>query len=70
MVMTEACQHVVGVHDCMPVILKREDWGDWLDCSPVYPEQSRRTAGLLCRPYPELMAVERTAESWIRKGGS
>jgi hypothetical protein len=28
--MTEACIHVAEVHDRMPVILKREDWGDWL----------------------------------------
>ena len=60
MVMTEACQHVAGVHDRMPVILKREDWGDWLDGAPD-------AAGLLCRPYPELMAVERTTEGWARR---
>jgi putative SOS response-associated peptidase YedK len=57
MVMTEACQHVAGVHDRMPVILKRADWADWLDGPPD-------AAGLLCRPYPELMVVERTAEGW------
>ena len=60
MVMTEACQHVAGVHDRMPVILKRADWPDWLDGAPDQ-------AGLLCRPYPELMVVERTAESWVRR---
>src|SRR6478752_5819771 len=27
MVMTEACQHVAGVHDRMPVILQPKDWG-------------------------------------------
>jgi putative SOS response-associated peptidase YedK len=26
MVMTEACHHIAGVHDRIPVILKREDW--------------------------------------------
>lgn len=57
MVMTEACQHVADVHDRMPVILKRQDWADWLDGPPD-------AAGLLCRPYPELMVVERTGESW------
>ena len=62
MVMTEACQHVAGVHDRMPVILRRADWGDWLDGPPD-------AAGLLCRPYPELMVVERTAESWVRRAG-
>ena len=60
MVMTEACQHVASVHDRMPVILKREDWTDWLDGTPD-------DAGLLCRPYPELMEVERTGESWVRR---
>ena len=60
MVMTEACQHVAGVHDRMPVILRRADWGDWLDGPPD-------AAGLLCRPYPELMVVERTAEMWVRR---
>jgi putative SOS response-associated peptidase YedK len=41
-------QHVVGVHNRMPVILKRADWADWLDGPPD-------AACLLCRPYPELM---------------
>ena len=60
MVMTEACQHVASVHDRMPVILERDDWADWLDGAPDQ-------AGLLCRPYPELMAVERTGETWVRR---
>jgi putative SOS response-associated peptidase YedK len=65
MVMTEACIHVAGsaaepaepghLHDRMPVILKPEDWGDWLDGAPD-------DAGLLCRPYPDLMVCERTSE--------
>lgn len=60
MVMTEACIHVADVHDRMPVILRREDWGDWLDGPPD-------AAGLLCRPYRELMAVNRTADPWVRR---
>jgi putative SOS response-associated peptidase YedK len=60
MVMTEACQHVADVHDRMPVILKRDEWSDWLDGPPD-------AAGLLCRPYPELMVAERTGESWVRR---
>jgi putative SOS response-associated peptidase YedK len=60
MVMTEACQHVAGVHDRMPVILQRDDHADWLDGPPD-------AAGLLCRPYPELMVVERTADPWVRR---
>jgi len=57
MVMTEACIHVADVHDRMPVILRRDDWNDWLDSAPD-------EAKLLCRPYPDLMVVNRTAEQW------
>lgn len=60
MVMTEACRHVADVHDRMPVILQRRDWTDWLDGAPD-------AAGLLCRPYPELMVVERTGEAWVKR---
>ena len=61
MVMTEACIHVADVHDRMPVILRRDDWADWLDGPPD-------AAGLLCRPYPDLMVVNRTADPWVRRG--
>jgi putative SOS response-associated peptidase YedK len=59
---------VADVHDRMPVILKREDWPDWLG-SEADAERHRAPdrAGLLCRPYPELMVVERTGESWVRR---
>jgi putative SOS response-associated peptidase YedK len=60
MVMTEACEHVAGVHDRMPAILPRADWGDWLDGPPD-------AAGLLCRPYELGMRVERTEEAWVRR---
>jgi len=60
MVMTEACIHVADVHDRMPVILRREDWSDWLDGPPD-------AAGLLCRPYPDLMMVQRTTDPWVRR---
>jgi putative SOS response-associated peptidase YedK len=60
MVMTEACEHVAGVHDRMPAILPREDRADWLDGPPD-------AAGLLCRPYELGMRVERTEESWVRR---
>ena len=59
MIMTEACVHVADVHDRMPVILRRDDWSDWLDGAPD-------AAGLLCRPYPDLMVVNRTADAWVR----
>ena len=57
MVMTEACIHVADVHDRMPVILKREDWSEWLG-GPL------DAARLLCRPYPDLMVVNRTSDRW------
>ena len=60
MVMTEACEHVAGVHDRMPAILPRQDWGDWLDGPPD-------AAGLLCRPWELGMNVERTTEAWVRR---
>lgn len=67
--MTEACQHVADVHDRMPVILRRDDWADWLG-SEADPKDHRApdAAGLLCRPYQELIVCERTAESWVRRG--
>jgi putative SOS response-associated peptidase YedK len=63
MVMTEACIHVADVHDRMPVILKRSDWGDWLDGAPD-------DAGLLCRPYPDLMVSDRTEDAWVKRSAS
>lgn len=59
MIMTEACIHVADVHDRMPVILEQSDWSDWLDGPPDH-------ARLLCRPYPDLMVVNRTTELWTR----
>jgi putative SOS response-associated peptidase YedK len=60
MVMTEACIHVADVHDRMPVILRRDDWGDWLDGAPD-------DARLLCRPYPDLMVRKQTTDPWVRR---
>ena len=60
MVMTEACQHVADVHTRMPVILRPGDWADWLDGAPD-------DAAILCRPYPDVMATDRTAEPWVRR---
>ena len=63
MVMTEACLHVADVHDRMPVILRPSDWADWLDGPPD-------GAGLLCRPYPDLMVRERTSDPWVRRSAA
>jgi putative SOS response-associated peptidase YedK len=60
MVMTEACIHVADVHDRMPVILRRSDWGDWLNGAPD-------AAGLLCRPYPDLLVCDRTTDAWVQR---
>jgi putative SOS response-associated peptidase YedK len=60
MVMTEACIHVQGVHDRMPVILARDTWSDWLDGPPD-------AARLLCQPYPADIVVRRTEEPWVRR---
>lgn len=60
MVMTEACIHVADVHDRMPVILRRSDWADWLNGMPD-------AAGLLCRPYPDLMVCDRTTDAWLQR---
>lgn len=60
MVMTEACIHVEGVHDRMPVILRSDDWARWTDASA---EDARS----LCIPYAGEMAVNRTDEPWVRR---
>lgn len=63
MVMTEACIHVADVHDRMPVILRPTEWSEWIDGPPD-------AAGLLCRPYPDLMVVTRTDDPWVRARAS
>lgn len=60
MVMTDACVHVAGVHDRMPVVLKREDWPVWTSGEP---EQARA----LCVPFDGAMTVDRTTDPWTRK---
>ena len=59
MVMTEACVHVAGVHDRMPVIIRPEHWRQWTDGSP-------EDAKALCMPYAGEMTVRRTEEPWRR----
>ncbi|WP_120075996.1 SOS response-associated peptidase [Aurantiacibacter odishensis] len=57
MVMTDANDHVRGVHDRMPVILSPGDWSTWLDSSP-------QEAFTLCRPFAGDMQITRTDEPW------
>jgi len=60
MVMTEACVHVAGIHDRMPVILRPDDWRQWTDAPPD-------EAKALCVPYTGEMTIERTVDPWIRR---
>jgi hypothetical protein len=56
------------MHDRMPVILKRADWpGSEADAKCHRLDGAPDQAGLLCRPWPELMVVERTGESWNKR---
>jgi putative SOS response-associated peptidase YedK len=60
MVMTEACAHVAGLHDRMPVVLPRQDWSH----STIAPAAEARE---LCAPYPGEMIVRPNMETWARR---
>lgn len=60
MIMTDACGHVAGVHDRMPVILQAKHWAGWLGGSSDVARQ-------LCRPYAADMTVRRTSDLWVRR---
>lgn len=60
MVMTEACIHVVGVHDRMPVILSPASQLAWTDGTPD-------EAHALCVPYPGSMVMCPTDEPWAAR---
>lgn len=57
MVMTEACLHVEGVHDRMPVILAPVDRNRWTDGAPAEALQR-------CRPYAGEMTIRRSSDRW------
>ena len=57
MVMCDACIHVEGVHDRMPVILPPESWSTYLGDDP-------RAAFDACRPYAGEMRIRRTDTPW------
>ena len=61
MIMTEACIHVQGVHDRMPVIVSRQDWHTYLG-------NDVQAAFDLCLPYAGDMAVRRTDTPWAGRG--
>ncbi|KHL24987.1 hypothetical protein PK98_14185 [Croceibacterium mercuriale] len=60
MVMTEACIHVEGVHDRMPVILAPADWDRWTGGTPA-------EALGLCVPYAGEMTIRSTADRWVSR---
>ena len=57
MVMVPSNAQMAEVHDRMPTILRREDWGIWLDGEPD-------EASALCRTWDSLLDIERTQERW------
>lgn len=57
MVMTEACQHIQGLHHRMPVILHPQQWAQYLGKDPA-------AAFALCRPYDGALLLDRTDEPW------
>lgn len=58
MVMADACSQMVDVHDRMPVILARGDWGRWL-----HGDESEALA--LARTCDLQLTVERTDALWV-----
>lgn len=60
MVMTESGGEVAAVHERMPVLLAREDWGRWTDGEPG-------EALGLCRPFAGHISIERTRDSWAKR---
>jgi len=60
MVMTEACIHVADVHARMPVILRPDNWSQWILGPPSEAKE-------LCVPYGGEMMLDRTAERWAQR---
>lgn len=60
MVMTDACPHVAGVHDRMPVLLDPDQLASWTAGPP-------ELAHSLCRPYAGSVAARQTADLWSSK---
>lgn len=60
LVMTEACVHMDGIHDRMPVILAPSDRTRWTDA----PAEEARA---LCVAWPGELAIDRSADPWVAK---
>ena len=61
MVMTDAGPATAEVHDRVPVILSADDERQWLTGTP-------EDAIALCKPWADTIAIDRTDESWARRG--
>jgi putative SOS response-associated peptidase YedK len=61
MVMVDASEQMVDVHDRMPVILATDDWSAWIGPDPD-------AAFALCRKWDLELQVERTRERWAGGG--
>ena len=61
MVMTDAGGLAKEVHARMPVLLAKDDWGQWTD-------GSREDAFALCRPWEGELVLDRTKVPWSGKG--
>jgi putative SOS response-associated peptidase YedK len=61
MVMTDPAEATAEVHDRMPVILAAEEEARWIDGAPG-------DAFELCRPWADAITIERTGESWLKRG--
>lgn len=60
MVMTDARDDMLEIHDRMPVILKEADHQRWL-------ETEAEDALALCIPYDEPLVVKHTEDLWVRR---
>ena len=59
MVMVDGNPQMAEVHDRMPVLLLQDHWQRWLGGEPS-------EALALCQPWAGKLAVDRTAQRWVR----
>jgi len=59
MVMTDPSVQTEQVHDRMPVILRPENYQEWLAGTPD-------AAAALCKPYDGELTIERTSQLWTQ----
>lgn len=57
MVMVESSALMTDVHDRMPVVLRQDQWGAWLEGEP-------EAAFAMCRTWPGSLSIERTGDRW------